>query len=171
LPRRTGYNNGRISLTGPEESSRPGEWWYYFQREFDLFVFAANAEDPQGPILAAASRALFANIHMRPLEQIAEMWDKAVAGCSDGRMFATCLQINVELGEGRIISAGGKLPAWQLTPSGQSTGLLVEPNFPLGARKGLWLGTPVQLAPGEEIRLYLGENTAAHVSVRFSSVI
>lgn len=159
------YKNGSVRLAGPPTSSHAGGWWFYFQRDYELYVFCASTDAESSALLLPASRALFSYVQHAglSLKQIARLWDKSVYDCSKGkaRMSAVLMQINVELGTVRALSAGGAA-LFQFKRSGEgfrAQPAPLESGYALGERKELWLEAELEMEPGE--RLLLGARTTS----------
>lgn len=165
FPTQSLYRSGKIRLYGLSKSTSGSEWWFYTQRETTLFVAVADAavaEAAFSSLLHSAGRSLFSFNQNSPsdLKHIALTWDRAVQQMSSGqaRVAAVLLEIDVELGEGRLINAGCPPPllfrknaANQKGPRFHATPLKEYVNEPLGAGQGAWQETWLQLEPEDRL--------------------
>ncbi|MBX3021598.1 MAG: SpoIIE family protein phosphatase [Bdellovibrionales bacterium] len=164
-PRQSFYRSASVRLAGPSSSEQGGQWWYYFQRDWELFIFSASTTEGLSPILLPASRALFSHLQREnlSLKEMARLWDQAIYDCSKGKatMKAQLLQINVELGHGRCINAaGGPILLFNPGENGfNGRTLPMEEGFSLGELKGLYLESEFELQAGQ--RLLLGTRTTS----------
>ncbi len=164
FPQSAGYKNGHVRLFGTNKTTTEcgGDWWFYYQKGSELYVFVADATGHGIPaaLITAAARSLFAYIKDTDtdLKKTAESWDKSIFECSNGKvnMTAYLLQINVELGECRAINAGHEPP---IIIHKEGSGfaakyLTTSRNHSLGERKGVWLEDRFQLEPGDRLVLF-----------------
>lgn len=164
FPQSATYKNGHVRLCGTNKTTTEcgGDWWFYYQKGSELYVFVADATGHGIPaaLITAAARSLFAYIKDTDtdLKQIAASWDKSIFECSNGKvnMTAYLLQINVELGECRGINAGHEPP---ILSSLSGTGFVskyldTSRNHSLGERKGTWGEDRFQLQPGDRLVLF-----------------
>lgn len=155
-PQTTVYRNARVELTGSTSARAQGEWFFFYQQEFELYVFVARAEGRLAPLLLTASKACLSAKSSARLSELARAWDRCVVECSrsQGRLRAQLVQINVELGTGRWVVAGTDD---LLHGRGQTFEVLAGERHPeLGTDQYLWLENEFQLNAGERLRLGLG---------------
>lgn len=157
------YQNAQIRLFGTNKTTTEcgGDWWFYYQKEHDLYILVADATGHGIPaaLITAAARSLFSHVRDvdTDLKKIASAWDKAVRECSNSKVYMTALlfKINVETGEARFINAGHE--AFVLLRK-EGDGFAPEyisgqQNHALGEVKPNWFEDSLQLEP--EDRLFL----------------
>jgi sigma-B regulation protein RsbU (phosphoserine phosphatase) len=164
FPRESAYSNGKVRLFGINKTTTEcgGDWWFYYQKGNDLYVFLADATGHGIPaaLITAAARSLFSFLKDSDyqLSEIAEHWDKAVSECSNNSSYMTAflLKIQVETGESEWISAGHEPPVLLEMENFRfkSRYLLGEPNFALGERRGSWLVNQLQFNPGDRLLVF-----------------
>lgn len=158
------YQNGNIRLFGTNKTTTEcgGDWWFYYQKEHDLYIMVADATGHGIPaaLITAAARSLFSHVRDvdEDLKKITSAWDKAVRECSNGKVYMTALvmKMNVETGECRFINAGHEafvLLRKSDTETFEAEYISGQQNHALGEVKGHWLEDTLQLQP--EDRLFL----------------
>jgi len=165
FPHASSYKNGKVRLCGVYKTTSEcgGDWWYYYQKGSHLYVMVADATGHGIPaaLITAAARSLFAYIRDKDvdLKQIAAAWDKAVAECSNGKVYMTAflLQVDVELGECRTINSCHDAPARLERADGKlkAAYLHAQRNHAIGEMKQeQWLEDRLQLNAGDRLVLF-----------------
>lgn len=118
FPKIAHYKKDSFELSGlfATSSECSGDWWYYFERGDDLFIFIADVTGHGTPaaLITCAARSLFSQIEISnsTLQEMATQWDRAIASCSNKTLFMTALllQFTKSTGLVRCINASHELP-------------------------------------------------------------
>lgn len=148
FPKQNKFHLNRIQLMGFYTTSTEcgGDWWFYFQKEQDVYIVIADATGHGTPaaLITSAARSLFSIIEKMnlTLAQIMDYWDDAVFSCSDQKvnMTAALVKINSVTGEVSYMNACHE-PPLILTPEpdGSFSADFVQLRLGnvLGTRKGI----------------------------------
>lgn len=165
FPQQSYYENAHVRVAGLNKTTTEcsGDWWFYYQRQSDLYVFVADATGHGIPaaLITAAARSVFSFVknHDLSLKEILAHWDRATMECSSGRVFMTAfaMRLNVELGEASYISAGHEPAVILKRVDGgkyNASYLIGEQSHSLGENKNVWFENKIQLDPGDRMLIY-----------------
>lgn len=165
FPEQQYFTQGSLSFCGRNVTMTEcgGDWWHYFRRGDDLFVVLADATGHGTPaaLMTAAARSLFSKIENSntSLEEMATDLNRAIATCSNKKVFMTALliQINAKTGEYKAINASHDPPfiLRQNDDQLQCEPLLIQISPTLAEQiTPHWKVHQGQIAPGERLFLY-----------------
>ncbi len=142
FPEKNTQQFGEYLLSGYYETSTEcgGDWWYYYQSGFELYLMIADTTGHGIPaaLITSASNAIFSHIknEVFELDKIVQLWDEAVYQSSKGKFFMTAqlVRLNLATGDCEIVNLGHELPIQFKSDTTSSKFLVVPKNFSLGER-------------------------------------
>jgi sigma-B regulation protein RsbU (phosphoserine phosphatase) len=164
FPKRSTYSKNEIELTGSfiSASECGGDWWFYFEQGDYLYIMIADAtgHGTSAALMTSAVRSLFSQIKemTMSLPEICKSWDRAIASCSNGKMFMTGLIVQIETKTGTIkcVNASHELPIVLRKQNNcyQFEDFFLESNSTFGELKSEnWSTHELQLRPGDKMIL------------------
>lgn len=140
-----------------------GDWWYYFRRQEWLYIAIADATGHGTPaaLVTSATRSIFSHLENTDLTLTEMMvsWNRAVASCSNEKVFMTgfLIKINGRTGQFSFINACHEAPALLRRENQifEVHHLQTEMNHRLGdGSASEWIEQTGVLAPLERLVLY-----------------
>jgi sigma-B regulation protein RsbU (phosphoserine phosphatase) len=156
---------GDIEISGTVVTSSEcgGDWWYYFQKQHELYVAIADATGHGTPaaLITAAARSVFSRLEHEVLSlgEMMKAWDFAVSSCAQKQVFMTgiILRIDTRTGKGAYVNAAHESPFYFRQGEGEiACDYLISPSSQRigdGGHDSMEEGV-FELAPGEAIVLY-----------------